>query len=96
MCDDVYSDLANAVVQQAVEDWQNAVDTIRKMKHSTRCHKTQIVNSAKRRKDDCESFFKSQWFELLTNLDGRQLLKDLKKRDKDRQKAKFNKVNIAG
>ena len=92
----VYFDLANAVVLQATIDWEESVEIIRKMKHSKRRDKKSIIRRAKRRKADCEEFFKSAWFVTLTNLDGKQLLKDLEKKDKDKQKAKFNVANVAG
>lgn len=93
---DGYSELANAVVVQATEDWRNAMEKLRKMKHSRRRDKKQIIKSLNRKKDDCENFFKSAWFTTLTNLDGKQLLKDLKKEEEAKQKAKFNVSKIAG
>ena len=62
--------LANAVILLAVKDWRGAVKTLKK---SPRC------TDAKRKKDECESFFLSGWFGELTAMNGEWLLEKLKK-----------------
>ena len=65
-----YENLANAVVLQAVKDYRDAV---RKLSHGKR----NVM--AEQRKTECEVFFKSQYFNVFTDLDGNALLSQLEK-----------------
>ena len=63
-----YEALANAVILQAVRDWRDAC----------RITKSYPENFAEERKRQAiERFFRSDWFSVLTNLDGRLLLRKL-------------------
>ena len=65
-----YEELANAVILLAVKDWRLAASTLkRKPEHF----------EAMQRKNECERFFRSQWFGRLTRLDGAMLLAELGK-----------------
>ncbi|MDD6527890.1 MAG: hypothetical protein PUF31_08850 [Oscillospiraceae bacterium] len=63
-----YTNLANAVILQAAKDYRRA---LRRLK------KTPWDKEAKRRKRECERFFLSDWFKILTSLYGDVLLDDL-------------------
>ena len=65
-----YENLANAVVLQAVKDYRDAV---RKLSHGKR----NVM--AEQRKTECEVFFKSQYFNVFTDLDGNAMLSQLEK-----------------
>ena len=67
---DAYEDLANAIVLQAVKDWRKAVKTLKKRPR---------YEAAKQMKEDCERFFRSEWFEELTSVDGNVILRKLEK-----------------
>lgn len=69
---DAYEDLANAIVLQAVKDWRKAVKTLKKRPR---------YEAAKQMRDDCERFFRSDWFEELTNVDGSVILRKLKQEE---------------
>lgn len=69
---DAYENLANAVVLQAVKDWRSAV---RKLKKRPR------YDPAKQMKEECEQFFLSEWFEQLTSVGGKYLLRKLKQEE---------------
>lgn len=69
---DHYEDLANAIVLQAVKDWRGAV---RKLKKRPR------YAPAKQRKEECEEFFRSAWFEALTDVDGSYILRKLRQEE---------------
>lgn len=69
---DQYENLANAVVLQAVKDWRSAVRTLKKR---TR------YDPARQMKEECESFFLSDWFGVLTSVDGRLLLRKLREEE---------------
>lgn len=69
---DPYEKLANSVILQAVKDYRGAR---KKLKHHPK------NKDAKLMIEDCESFFRSDWFAVLTSLDGESLLKKLKEED---------------
>ena len=65
-----YQELANAVVLQAVQDFRNS---------SRRLSSHPDDGYARKLKRECEEFFRSQHFDLLTGIDGERLLGDLRK-----------------
>ena len=67
---DPYEELANAVILQAVKDYRDAAGKLSR-------GKTNIM--AEQRKTECETFFKSQYFNVFTDLDGNALLSQLEK-----------------
>ena len=62
---DPYENLANAVVIKAAKDHRRAVLTLKKNKNNER---------AKYMLKETERFFLSDWFTVLTNLDGEVLM----------------------
>ena len=69
---DPYENLANAIILQAVKDYRLAR---KKRKYHPK------NKDAKLMIEDCESFFRSDWFAVLTSLDGEMLLKKLKEEE---------------
>lgn len=67
-----YENLANAIVLQAVKDWRSAVRTLKKRPR---------YDPAKQMKEECERFFRSDWFEALTSVDGSVILQKLKQEE---------------
>ncbi len=67
-----YEALGNAIVLQAVRDWRMAV---RALKERPR------YRLAKSMKEECEFFFRSEWFKTLTDADGNVLLRKLKQEE---------------
>lgn len=67
-----YESLANAIVLQAVKDWRSAVRTLKKRPR---------YDPAKQMKEECERFFRSDWFEELTSVDGSVILRKLKQEE---------------
>ena len=65
-----YRDLATAIVLQAVEDYRK--DLIR-----LKAHKDDI--DAKNDAERIERFFRSEWYEILSPLNGDFLIRELKK-----------------
>ena len=66
--DDPYQQLANAIILAAVEDYRWAKKKLKK--HPTN-------KEAKLMVEDCEEFFRSDWFTVLSDLDGEDILKRL-------------------
>ena len=63
-----FEEFGNAVVLQAVKDWRDAAQILRRGRKNV---KAQLL------KKDCEMFFKSPEFNLFSQLDGKVLLKKL-------------------
>jgi len=64
-----YEDLASAIILLAVKDWRSAMSRLRKNPNNL---------SAQRTRNDTERFFLSQWFGVLTQINGEELLRRLK------------------
>lgn len=63
-----YENLANAIILQAVKDYHMAL----------KCLKSNPKNrTARADKDEIERFFRSQWFKVLTSVDGEMLIRSL-------------------
>lgn len=64
-----YEELANAIILQAVKDYREALRLLSMNPND---------KSAQRDKRSIERFFRSEWFSILTDLNGELLLKKLK------------------
>ena len=64
-----YQALANAIILQAAKDYRDALERLRYSPDD---------KSAKHDKLSIEKFFRSDWFCILSNLNGELLLKKLK------------------
>lgn len=69
---DPYEKLANAIILAAVKDWREAR---RKLKRKPQ------NKDAQHTLEECERFFRSSWFQALTELDGEVLIQKLYKED---------------
>lgn len=67
---DAYERLANAIILQAVDDWRDAAKALTR---------SPMKDNAKKMLEECEVFFRSNWFGVLTSLDGDYLLERLKR-----------------
>ena len=65
-----WENLANAIIEQAVEDYRNVVKNLKIDPYS---------HMALRDKKEIEEFFRSDWFPQLTHLDGKMLLERIQK-----------------
>lgn len=63
-----YENLANAAILQAVKNYRMALKCL---KDNPR-NRTAIAD-----KDEAERFFRSQWFSVLTSIDGETLIRSL-------------------
>lgn len=76
-----YQELANAVVVQAVQDYRDALDGISYTRKKT---PEQIV-------EELEKFFRSEYYRTLTNVDGENLIAELKREHEEKLKEKRKK-----
>ncbi len=67
---DPYEALANAIILQAVTDYRKALKQLAR---------TPDYKPALKDKRECEAFFQSQWFKVLTTVDGTRLMNQLQK-----------------
>jgi len=63
-----YENLANAVILQAVRDYRTALKALRMNPRN---------KAAQTEKESIERFFRSQWYQALTTVDGEMLIKKL-------------------
>ena len=63
-----YENLANAIILQAVKDYRMA---LKSLKANPR-NRTAMAD-----KDEIEGFFRSDWFSVLTSVDGEMLIRSL-------------------
>ena len=63
-----YEKLANAIILQAVKDYRGALKILKKRPENI---------SAKSTRDEVERFFRSGWYQVLTEVDGEMLIRRL-------------------
>ena len=63
-----YRALANAIILQAAKDYRKALRRIRKYPEDA---------GALAEKDNCEKFFRSDWYGILTRVDGEMLIRKM-------------------
>jgi hypothetical protein len=63
-----YENLANAIILQAVKDYRMAMKCLRANPKN---------RTARADKDEIDRFFRSQWFTVLTSVDGEMLIRSL-------------------
>lgn len=77
---DNYEKLANAIILQAVKDYRDARKKLKKRPKN---------EDAKLMVEDCEKFFCSDWFGVLTGIDGKALLRKLQEEEKNDKEGIF-------
>ena len=66
---DPYQELANAIVVMAAKDYRHALRIQ---------HRDPDSQAARIKIDEIERFFRSEWYRLLTDVDGEMLIKKLR------------------
>lgn len=69
---EAFENLANAIIMKAVIDYKAALIKLR------RCKTFQGRANARAVISECEAFFRSQWFGILTDLDPQMLIRKIK------------------
>lgn len=77
ICDEGCINLVIAIVRQALIDYRKALKSLKKNPNNIDKY---------RMKNECETFFSSEYFTLLTNLDGDYLLKNMERMSKNAKK----------
>lgn len=68
--DRAFEDLANAIIVQAADDYRAACKRLKDHPGD---------RAADAMKTECEQFFRSEWYEFLTDVDGEYLLDRLRR-----------------
>ena len=67
---DFYTDLANAIIIQAVKDYRNALKTLKRYPR---------YEPAKKVVAEVEEFFRSEWYRTLTSVDADMLMRKIRR-----------------
>jgi len=81
--DECFKDLVNAIIERAIFDYQAALSILQRNKKS---------EVAKIRSKECETFFQSDYFEGLTDLDGEVLIELVKNMERKGRKGRIPKT----
>ena len=68
MSEDGYRKLADAIIMQGAHDYRRSVEQLIRKPYSTKAHQD---------KQEVEAFFLGDWFQVLSDLDGQELLQRL-------------------
>lgn len=71
---DFYTELANAIVIQAVKDYRNALKTLKRYPR---------YEPAKAVVAEVEEFFRSDWYRMLTSVDAEMLMRKIRREIND-------------
>lgn len=71
---DFYTDLANAIIIQAVKDYRNALKTLKRYPR---------YEPAKAVVAEVEAFFRSEWYRTLTSVDADMLMTKIRREIND-------------
>ena len=72
-----YQDLANAIIRQAVVDYKRAIKVLK----NNPCDEKSV-----KVKEECETFFNSDYYDLLTSVDSRYFIDNLERVNKNAKK----------
>lgn len=73
-----YSRLANAIILRAVDDYRGHLDTLKYLLETPEFNGVRIVE-IKRQIDKLERFFRSEWYNELTNISGEDVIRNIRK-----------------
>ena len=73
MDNDPYINLANAIVESAARDYREVIKAL------NRNPKNREAQNERRRLED---FFRSSWFQMLTDVDGEYLMAEIRNRER--------------
>lgn len=87
------SNLSASIIEQAVKDYREALTKLKTGKGRMRIHE------AERFVEDCESFFKSEWFDLMTktcgDISGDAIIETIQKQVEEQSFKQYPKKRMA-
>lgn len=73
-----YSELANAVILRAIDDYRLALERLNYLLKEPSFNGKRIVET-KREIDEIEEFFRSEWYAEMTDISGEDVIKKVRK-----------------
>lgn len=80
-----YELLANAIICRAADDYKDALRILKHRRHDRPRSHAEIC--AQLTKNDCERFFKSSYFEMITGANGEYIMRKLKEEFEEEEAA---------
>lgn len=87
--DEQWGELANAIIVQAVVDYETALRKLKKDKGNKDV--SHAILQLRRQKADCIRFFRSGWFKTLTALDGETIMHRVEKRAEEKYRRRWKR-----
>ena len=72
-----YSDLANAIILRAIDDYRRSLERLNYLLKEPSFNGKRIVE-IKREIDEIESFFRSEWYDEMTDISGKDVIKKVR------------------
>lgn len=73
-----YRKLANAIILRAVDDYRGHLDTLKYLLNTPEFNGVRIIE-IKRKIEKLEKFFRSEWYDEMTNISGEDIIRKVRK-----------------
>ena len=73
-----YSELANAIILRAIDDYRRSLERLNYLLETPQFNGKRIVE-IKMEIDKIESFFRSEWYDEMTDISGEDVIKKVRK-----------------
>ena len=73
-----YSELANAIILRAIDDYRRALERLNYLLKTPQFNGRRIVE-IKREIDKVEEFFRSEWYDEMTDISGEDVIRKIRK-----------------
>jgi len=72
-----YDELANAIILRAIDDYKICLDRLKYLLKEPSFNGKRIVET-KREIDEIEEFFRSEWYDKMTDISGEDVIKKIR------------------
>ena len=73
-----YSNLANAIILRAIDDYRRSLERLNYLLKTPEFNGRRIVET-KREIDEIEEFFRSEWYDEMTDISGEDVIRKIRK-----------------
>ena len=73
-----YSWLANAIILRSIDDYRRSLERLNYLLKTPELNGKRIVE-IKRKIDEIEEFFRSEWYDAMTDISGEDVIKKVRK-----------------
>ena len=78
-----YSELANAVILRAIDDYRISLERLNYLLREPSFNGRRIVET-KRETDEIERFFRSEWYDEMTDISGVDVIRKVRRKSEER------------